>query len=279
MMKVRKGVVLAFLALFTSTLSGASDDASMPSGHVGGVVRIPLPSLATQAVFNGKRQLRMGNLAIVGIPLETKVGKHTLEYSTTQSNGQIEFFVEDRKYPESHIAISDSKMVTPSKMDLARINQETAIMKAVYARHSAHPADLYPIMAPAEGRVSDVFGSRRFFNGEPRRPHSGIDYAAPIGTPVRAPAPGEIAVTGHFYFNGKTVLIDHGGGFVSMMCHMNKITVSEGEFIERGTVIGTIGTTGRSTGPHLHWSVSLQGDRVDPITFFETVNSAISDAE
>ncbi len=278
-MKFGKGSVLVFLALFAVTLSGASGGASMPSGHVGGVVRIPLPSPATQAVFNGKRQLLMGNLVIVGVPLETKVGQHTLEYSTAQSNGQIEFLIEDRNYPESHITISDPQMVTPSETDLARINKETALMKAVYARHSAYPANLYPVIAPAEGRVSDVFGSRRFFNGETRRPHSGIDYAAPIGTPVHAPAPGEVAVTGDFYFNGKTILIDHGGGFVSMMCHMNAITVSQGEFIERKTIIGTIGTTGRSTGPHLHWSVSLQGDRVDPTVFLEAVNSATSDVE
>jgi murein DD-endopeptidase MepM/ murein hydrolase activator NlpD len=137
-------------------------------------------------------------------------------------------------------------------------------MREESGRYAPATDNPFPLLQPVDGRISSEFGLKRFFNGEPRRPHSGLDIAAPEGTPIVAPAAGIITLTGDFYFNGNTVFIDHGGGLISMGCHMSRIEVTEGERIARGDLIGRVGATGRATGPHLHWSLYLNGERVDP---------------
>src|SRR5690606_10972710 len=117
---------------------------------------------------------------------------------------------------------------------------------------------------PLHGRESSAFGLRRFFNNEERNPHSGQDIAAPTGTPSVAPAPSTVVLTGEFFFNGNSVFIDHGQGLIRMLCHLHSIDVKEGSELQAGDVIGTVGATGRATGPHLHWTVSLNNARIDP---------------
>jgi murein DD-endopeptidase MepM/ murein hydrolase activator NlpD len=114
--------------------------------------------------------------------------------------------------------------------------------------------------------VSSLFGHRRFFNGQPRNPHSGLDIAASTGTPVLAPSSGQVVLVDDLYYNGKTVFLDHGQGLITMYCHLSEHAVAEGSTVEQGQIIGLVGATGRVTGPHLHWSVSLNGYRVDPNT-------------
>ncbi len=108
---------------------------------------------------------------------------------------------------------------------------------------------------------------RRFFNGEERNPHAGLDFAVPAGTPIKTPAAGKVILTGNYFFNGNTVFVDHGQGFISMFCHMSKIDVQVGQSLARGAVVGKVGSTGRATGPHMHWNISLNDARVDPAIF------------
>ena len=125
------------------------------------------------------------------------------------------------------------------------------------------------MLKPVDGPYSSAFGLKRFFNGQARKPHSGIDIAAPEGAPIMSPADGTIALTGDFFFNGNSVFIDHGQGLISMMCHLSRIDVKEGDVVKQGDLLGAVGKTGRATGPHLHWTVSLNNARVNPKLLFK----------
>jgi murein DD-endopeptidase MepM/ murein hydrolase activator NlpD len=136
-----------------------------------------------------------------------------------------------------------------------------------YRRFSPNLPSNLLLDKPVNGPLSSKFGVRRFFNGEERNPHSGLDFAVPAGTPIKTPAAGKVILTGNYFFNGNTVFVDHGQGFISMFCHMSKIDVSAGQQLARGAVVGKVGATGRATGPHMHWNVSLNDARVDPAIF------------
>ncbi len=207
-------------------------------------------------------------LAVVGIPLSAQAGEQQLTINTPQGSWSRTFTVETKEYERQYITIKDKRKVNPNKLDMRRISAEKKEITAALGHWQA------PLLArtleldlPVEGRLSSPFGLKRFFNEQPRKPHSGIDLAAPQGTPLKAPANGKVITTGSYFFNGNTVFIDHGQGLVTMYCHMDRIDVEAGQTVTRGEMIGTIGMTGRVTGPHLHWSVSLNDARVDPTLF------------
>ena len=248
--------------------------AAIPIGVPGGVVEIRLPLSTKNVFFNEVQQLRLDNRAIVALPLTTKVGDHTIIVRSPKSRTELPFKVIAKTYREQHLTVENQRLVEPLPSDLERIEAESALMQNVYSQFSPMPKRLRPITLPVQGVVTSEFGFRRYFNGQPRNPHSGVDIAAEHGTPVKSPAPGVIRVVGNFFFNGNTVLVDHGGGFISMLCHLSKVNVHQQQLVEQDSIIGTVGATGRATGPHLHWSVSLQGTRVDPLVFVTVINAS-----
>ena len=206
--------------------------------------------------------------AVIGLPLSLMPGTQTVQVSGLEGQQrEFSFTVRPKDYAEQHLTIEDKRMVEPSGEDLARITREQEIIRRVFAAWTDLPLKSLQFSLPARGRISSIFGLRRFFNNEPRQPHSGIDIAGPAGTPVAAPLAGTVMETGEYFFNGKTVFIDHGQGLISMFNHLSRILVERGARVDTGEKIGEIGMTGRVTGPHLHWTVSLNNSRVDPALF------------
>lgn len=209
-------------------------------------------------------------VAIVGIPLKTKAGKQTLEVLANGKKYALSFDVHHKKYTEQHITLKSDKHVNPSKKNLARFSREYKEQIDAYKNYRQQTPSHLVLDRPVEGgRYSGPFGVRRFFNGQERNPHSGLDISVPQGTPVKASADGVITIVGDYFFNGKTVFVDHGQGMISMYCHLSHIDVKKGQLVKRGEVVGKVGATGRATGPHLHWSVSLNNTRIDPAIFVD----------
>ena len=231
--------------------------------YPGGIARIVVSPDVTSAQFQGKSVLITptpeGPKALVGLPLDLMPGTHQLE----TNRGAITFTVEPKQYLEQRIYLDNDRQVNPQPLDLERIRGEAHNKReAVAAFREANP-DLNLIL-PVEGPISGPFGKRRFFNDQPRRPHAGTDIAAPRGTPLKAAGAVVITLVGDFFFNGRLVVIDHGKGLITMYCHMDQITVSEGQVVPQGAIIGTVGATGRVTGPHLHLGMALNGAWIDP---------------
>lgn len=229
----------------------------------GGIAIIPLPAKATFATFQEKPVwvARQDNrfFAIVGIALNQPPGVAKLQIGEQN----IQFQVHPHEYEESRIYLENQQYVTPNKETLKRIQSERREIQAQFRVFTDRVPET-PFLLPVAGPWSSRFGLQRFFNDQPRKPHSGLDVAAPQGTLVRSPAAGKVLMSGHYYFNGKTIFIDHGQGLVTMYCHLNEIRSQPGDDLVQGDIIGTVGKTGRVTGAHLHWSVNLGGTMVNP---------------
>ena len=216
------------------------------------------------ASFQDKPLLMMtrGNRwhAVVGIPLDT----HSGGLSIRVGDNDISIDIVPHAYREQRLTVKNKSYVTPDQEQLDRIARERKIIDAALGRFRITTAAGIELEAPVDGPRSSSFGLRRFFNEQPRSPHKGMDIAANEGTPIIAPRSGVISATGNFFFNGNTVIIDHGQGFVTLYCHLSDIAVEEGKAVDAGDVIGAVGATGRVTGPHLHFGAYLNGTAVDP---------------
>jgi len=249
-------------------------EAALPGSHAvpGGIAVIEIADAAApapRAWFQQKSVLvtrhGQGWHAVVGLPLALEPGRHALEVADAAgARRSTSFEVRDKQYPAQHVRIKDKRKVTPAPQDLLRIEGEQRVIAGVKALWRDEPQVDLALALPAQGPLSSRFGLRRIFNGEPRQPHSGLDVAVAAGTPVRSAAAGRVANVGDYFFNGRTVFVDHGQGLITMYCHLARIDVGVGEFLAKGQELGLSGMTGRASGPHLHWSVMLNGTAVDP---------------
>ncbi len=183
-------------------------------------------------------------------------------------DGKVEMrhlVVAKRDYKIQRIDGLPPKMVSPPEEVLARIRAENARIAQARAVDRAEPLFESGFVWPVQGPITGVFGSQRVLNGEPRRPHFGVDIAAPAGTPVVAPADGVVVIAdGDMYYTGGTVLIDHGHGLTSVYSHLKEVWVGEGARLHQGDAIGSVGATGRATGAHLDWRINWFDQRLDP---------------
>jgi murein DD-endopeptidase MepM/ murein hydrolase activator NlpD len=205
---------------------------------------------------------------IAGVSLGTPPGLHTLMLKGTRSRGGETSFsrtirVRRAKYPT--IAVNVAKRYTePNPEQVQRINEDKTVKQDVFSHTDPEREWARKFHAPVDARISDVFGTRRMFNGKVQSLHQGLDYAVPQGTPVTAMNTGTVLLASPLYFEGNCVVLDHGQGLMTLYLHLSEIKVKQGERVERGREIGLSGGTGRATGPHLHLAVRWQGVYLNP---------------
>ena len=248
-------------------------------GVPGGVVAVSLGAAPVQPQAHANRVplMVLGDpshwVALVGIPLSAKPGPAAIQVQRPgHAEATLAYTIEPKQYAEQHLKVPP-RTVDLSKEDLARHERERVHQAQVVSTFTPElPAQLR-MLQPTPGARSSSFGLRRVFNGQARNPHSGMDVAAETGTPVVAPAAGRVLDTGDYFFNGRTIWIDHGSGLLTMLCHLSAIDVKPGDVVAVGQRVGAVGATGRVTGPHLHWSVSLNRTMVDPELFLRDDDS------
>ena len=270
--------LLTALLLPTGLL--AADAASLPrsSAVPGGLAIVDVGSAsepAPQVEFEGREVLTLldgdRRKALVGLALATKPGNHALSVKDTAGAARsIAFKVADKKYVEQKLKVPQSQ-VDLSPEDAARVDAEQKRLRALFDSFTGSVPATLRLAQPVNGPRSSSFGLRRVFNGQSRNPHAGMDIAAATGTPIKAPADGMVVDAGSYFFNGNNLVLDHGHGFITMYCHLSAFVAKPGDKVTTGQVIGKVGSTGRVTGPHLHFGVMLNGAWVDPALFLPVV--------
>jgi murein DD-endopeptidase MepM/ murein hydrolase activator NlpD len=206
--------------------------------------------------------------ALAGIDLDQKPGSYvaTIEALGAHGPSRVEqsIVVQSRRYATRRLRV-DPRFVNPPAAVLQRIEEEQRFLRESLERSDPDRLWLAPFVRPVAGRANSQFGTRSVFNGQPRGAHRGADFLSPAGEPIKSPNAGRIVVARDLYFTGNTIVIDHGLGLFSMLAHLSRIDVRESELVAAGQIVGLVGATGRVTGPHLHWTLSVSGARVDPL--------------
>lgn len=273
-----------WLSLFALSAEASFDEVSQPRVHLdyrslqpGEVLKLTLshdrPIREAQIHFQGEKYgFGKGEtfIAFLGLDLNLEPGAYPISVSIVYENGELkkikkEILVRKKEFPVKKLWVKE-KFVSPPQEVLERIRRESRLLQAVYDIYTSQWLGEGSFLVPVQGEAHHNFGERRFFNNKPRSSHSGEDISSPLGTPVKASNSGKVVLADDLYFAGKTVILDHGLGVFTLYCHFSKIKVQRGVFVEKGSVIGEIGATGRVTGPHLHWGVKIRGKRVDPFS-------------
>ena len=209
-------------------------------------------------------------IALVGIDLDVRPGTYNVSVSAKGPAGAAtarhRLVVKAKRFPTRRLTV-DPDFVDPPASQAARIERERAALTAAW-EGNAGPASVPDLsfVPPVPEKANSAFGTRSIFNGERRGAHGGADFPSKAGEPIKAPAPGKVVIAEDYYFTGGTVVVDHGMGIVSLFAHMSEIFVKAGTDVSQGEVLGLVGATGRVTGPHLHWTVRVNGARVDPMS-------------
>lgn len=281
LMMIKNLLLISFFTLMTFKFATA-EVFPTASPVPGGIAIIKLdPDFNNQSkVYFWKKRIltrKVNNTwqALVGLPLKIKAGVHKIKVINAQGKKKFqEFSVYNKDYETRHITIKNKRMVSPTKKDIERHYKEKPLIVAALKTWTENYNIQTNFIHPVDGRFSSIFGLKRIYNNQKRiRRHTGLDIAAPTGTAIISPAKGKVIRTGSYFFTGNTVFIDHGQGLISMYCHLNKTHVKAGQELTQGQNIGTVGMTGRVSGPHLHWVVSLNNTKVDPKLFI-TKNNA-----
>jgi murein DD-endopeptidase MepM/ murein hydrolase activator NlpD len=257
---------------------GAEVELTAPAIEPGQVLLVRLlkeaPSGRVVAAFDGvdyelaKGEGSLTSFALVGLDLALEPGTYDLKLTVYLRDGRVEelkhpLLVRGREFPVRKLRVSQEFVTPPPEVE-ERIRREAELLRMVYGVTTKTWLGEGNFERPHPGESADNFGEKRIFNGVPRSAHSGLDIAASQGSPVRAANGGRVVLARDLYFSGKTVILDHGLGVFSVYCHFSELKVSRGQAVKRGEVIALVGSTGRSTGPHLHWAFRIRGSRVDP---------------
>ena len=272
--RTRSTLTIAALALTAWTSAHAAGfELPHESAVPGGVKIIRLDTAGAAMPYvdsDGNRALVIEEgsswVAVIGIPLSAPLGRHQVVVHQSEARQEIEFTVGDKRYASQSLKVAP-RHVDLSAADLARVTREKIRIDHALSHWTEAAPESLLMPPPVPGIRSSSFGLRRIFNGESRAPHSGMDIAAATGTPVLLPIAGTVVDTGEYFFTGNTVFVDHGRGLISMYCHLSAIDVTPGQRVAARTRIGAVGMTGRATGPHLHWALSLNRAWVDPALF------------
>ena len=218
---------------------------------------------------------------VIGFHRDSDTPQQLAVTTTDGTRRRVMLTAAQRSYDIQRIDGLKRDFVTPPQDVLDRISADSAAVRAARGLHDAGSGSddfLAGFDMPVSGRITGIYGSQRILNGEPRQPHYGIDIAAPRGTPVTAPAAGRVTLVRDLYFSGWTLLITHGMGLNAAFLHLDSIAVAEGDEVTRGQVVGTVGSTGRSTGPHLDWRLDWQGRRLDAALVRDQLASLAGDS-
>ncbi len=274
----RRGLLRAAATLAAAgaawPLQAAEEGLPRARATPGGVLLLPLGSaISRPAAWQGEVPVLVtgspaGWTAVLGVPLDAVPGDGRLRLEGEGLPATLAYRITPHRYAEQRLTVAPGH-VDLSAEALARHQRERAHQATLVARFSEPLPAALRMQSPVAGPRSSSFGLRRVFNGQARSPHSGMDIAAPTGAPVLAPLDGQVVDTGDYFFNGNTVWVDHGGGLLSMLCHLSRIAVQPGDVVRTGDLLGAVGATGRVTGPHLHWSLSLNRAMVDPALFLD----------
>lgn len=220
-----------------------------------------------------------GSVALLPVPLDVPAGDYPLAVALVDPQGwtttkELMLHVDYKKRPEEKLTLPE-RMVTPLADDVARINRESTLLRKTFALRSTRLWTT-TFVRPVGEPVNSVFGKRRILNGKPKSPHSGTDFRSPLGTPVLSLNNGRAVLVADLFYTGKTVVVDHGEGLFSLYAHLSKVLVAVDDELLAGDVLGEVGSTGRSTGAHLHLTVKLLGERIDPLALMTIFTAPLS---